>query len=245
MDLISHLAKTKASFIHPLGEKGTDLLIKQIPFKDNLKVLEVGCGTGATGEKILSSYKLEYYAVDQSFEMIKKAKKRNNIKAENIIQIKENKLPFDDNVFDIVFAESVLAIIEGEYLEVMVNEIYRVLKPKGVFASNDSIWKAGTNKENIEIVNNYCKINFNLIQANQKWCFKSEWIELFEEVGFKEIISQKLTPTTNRSSKRNWSKLTTLVLPTNLINEYIYKKYNHKIYEYGKYIEAYIFKMKK
>lgn len=44
-----------------------------------------------------------------------------------------------DNTFDIVYCESVLAILKKNDLELLMHEIHRVLKSGGSFIANESI----------------------------------------------------------------------------------------------------------
>lgn len=249
MDLIKHLAQTQAVHLHPLGEEGTNLLLKNIQLNQGDRVLEIGCGNGATAEKILQKIKVDYHAVEKSSEMLYNVKKKNNIPENNLSLIQENTLPYENNFFDVIFAESVLAIIEGWGVQKMVSEIYRVLKPKGIFVSNDSIWKPETTKDIILKINSLTKTKFNLIQANDLWCYQQDWIRLFSEIGFKNIETIRLTPRPSKNrmihrfNQEKWNAM--LIKPLGFVHEFQFKYNLKKMYKYGDYIEAFIFKMQK
>lgn len=249
MDLIKHLAQTKATFLHPLGEESTDLLLQQLVLKKGDKVLEIGCGNGATAQKILKKTEVDYYAVEKSEEMLRSVQNLTITSEKSLRLIKEQKLPFDDCFFDVIIAESVLAIIEGEALSIMVEEIYRVLKPSGIFIVNDAIWKTTTSKTLISKINSLSKANFNIIQANEIFCDKNDWINLYKDKGFRNIESIKLQPKSNTKkmiSSFNIKKINVLVRqPKVFVNELNYKLAIKKMYDFGKHIEAYIFKMAK
>ncbi|KKU86472.1 MAG: hypothetical protein A2667_03365 [Candidatus Wildermuthbacteria bacterium RIFCSPHIGHO2_01_FULL_47_27] len=89
------------------------------------RLLDIGCGTGALtvefGGHVL-------YGVDISEESVKIAQGR-GIDA-IALDIDEEKLPFEDNFFDIIFCGEVVEhIFDPDHL---LDEIYRVLKPGGI-----------------------------------------------------------------------------------------------------------------
>ena len=94
------------------------------------RILDVGCGDGnftalvgkACGAK-------EVYGVDISEKGVEMAKKK-GIKAFKV-DVDEERLPFDDTYFDVVTA---LEVIEHLFdPDHFLEEVYRVLKPNGVF----------------------------------------------------------------------------------------------------------------
>lgn len=97
---------------------------KYINNPKNLKILDVGCGTGAL-MKELSIYG-EVYGVDFSDQAIDFCKSRgiNNVQKSGI-----EKIPHPDNYFDIVLALDVLEHIPDDMTG--LSEIHRVLKPGG------------------------------------------------------------------------------------------------------------------
>lgn len=93
-----------------------------------LEILDVGCGTGALiGELKDSAY---VTGIDFSEKAVAFCKARG---IENIVLGGGEKLPFDDNKFDVVLVLDVLEHIEGD--RKAIAEIHRVLKPNGVIIS--------------------------------------------------------------------------------------------------------------
>ena len=92
------------------------------------KVLDVGCGAGRL-TKFLKNEGADVYATDISEEMLKIVQKK--VAGVKAYQAPMNKLPFEDNTFDIVTAAFV--IVHLETLEASFEEVYRVLKPGGFF----------------------------------------------------------------------------------------------------------------
>lgn len=185
-------AKKGTGFLHPGGISMTNVLLKEIDLEPELNILEIGCGTGATVVKLAKHNHCKLTAIDQSEKMLKAARQRawfNKVTAKiKFIQItNQSKLPFEDDTFDVIYAESVLAIIEPNQLGFLMDEISRVLKPNAKFISNDAIWKDTTDIKMIEQINSMCLRDFGIVQSTSTPAHKKEWIHLFEE-GKLEVI---------------------------------------------------------
>ena len=95
------------------------------------RVLEIGLGQGADGERIVLRGGI-YSGVDLTDEAVNRTRMRftlKNLAFEQIEQASALKLPFDDNSFDIVFSHGVLHHIPE--IGTAQREIARVLKPDG------------------------------------------------------------------------------------------------------------------
>lgn len=82
-------------------------------------VLDAGCGTGIITKKIKN-----VIGVDNSAKLL--AQCDNNL---NVVHADLENLPFETNKFDTIVSFTVLQDIKN--IEIAVNELYRVLKPKG------------------------------------------------------------------------------------------------------------------
>lgn len=93
-------------------------------------VLDAACGTGY-GSGMLAQYAAHVYGLDISAEAIAYANE--NYSQENItfIQGGIEKLPFEDNTFDIVVSFETIEHVITEVQDVFLKEIKRVLKPTG------------------------------------------------------------------------------------------------------------------
>ncbi len=98
-----------------------------------LKIVDVGCGTGATVIDLKKMFKrqAEIIGVDVMSEQIDIAKKRikeYGIWSEFYIYDGEN-LPFSDNSIDVIYSSDVLGHVKD--VRIWLQELYRVLKPNG------------------------------------------------------------------------------------------------------------------
>ncbi len=89
-------------------------------------ILEVGCGRGLMLSNLISAKKRS--GIDPSSEAIEFAK--THIPEANLQVAFAQKLPFEDNTFDLVYSLEVIEHVK-EY-ELMVSEVERVLKPGGI-----------------------------------------------------------------------------------------------------------------
>lgn len=98
--------------------------------KNNIAVLEVGCGNG-TGTKLISKYFNPNHidAIDLDPRMIEIARERNSNNKIHFQVANATKLPFANNSFDAVFDFGIIHHIPN--WKVAIREISRVLKPSG------------------------------------------------------------------------------------------------------------------
>lgn len=106
--------------------------------RKTIKILEVGCGPGAN-LWYLAREGFCVYGMDGSITAIKKAKNRLNDEVKDwcvdlIVRDIVN-IPFDEQFFDAVVDVECLYCNSIENLDKILNEINRVLKPKGMFFS--------------------------------------------------------------------------------------------------------------
>lgn len=183
MHFINHLGNRGADYLHPGGKISTDYAVVEILKRNPSSVLEIGCGTGATLVSLASNGVHNLVGVDISHSQIEMARRRiAYCKLQDSIQLslveKSEQLNFKNHSFDVVFAESVLGILSHQSLLKTIQEVKRVLKPNGIFISNDAIWKAQVSKQVAEAINTRAIKDFGFIQSSSKLIGKNEW-ELF------------------------------------------------------------------
>lgn len=115
-------------------------LIKRSGIKEGMRILEVGCGSGAftTFAARAGGIKGEVYALDIQPKMLVQLKKKlsrpenRDIKNIKLIEGDVHKLPFDDNSFDVIYTVTVLQELPDR--NKALKEMKRVLKPGGILA---------------------------------------------------------------------------------------------------------------
>ena len=126
------ITKTKTFLNKPY-----ELYFKLLENKNNKsKLLEIGAGTGQnTGFLIDMSYKV--CATDISLEFLEVMNKKFHRYINFYTQYADmEKLPFTEESFDVVCSAGSLSYGDNE---IVMNEIYRVLKPGGMFIAVDSL----------------------------------------------------------------------------------------------------------
>lgn len=127
------LHQTTGDTLRPGGFSLTDLGVERCGFLPGARVLDVGCGSGATVERLVSLYQLQAIGLDPSEVLLETGKQRHP--GLNLIRGLGEDIPFPDNHMDGVFSECALSVMED--LEQALREIYRVLKPGGWLVIND------------------------------------------------------------------------------------------------------------
>ena len=100
--------------------------------------LDLGCGIGRMA-KWVSPLVKEYYGIDFSTRMIKKAKKifKDNRKVHFSVNNGVDLELFEDNKFDVIYVCLLFQHMQKEHTLNYIKEIYRVLKKEGVFYANN------------------------------------------------------------------------------------------------------------
>jgi len=131
-------AKRHAKMLKRIGKQYAKLLSKR-GFKSG-KILDSGCGSGAILMEMCRAFpKVEAIGVDLSEHLLEFARKCAVKEGfSNRISFKKadvESLPFENNYFDVVINTDMLHIVENPVK--MLNEIERVLAPKGVLIFGD------------------------------------------------------------------------------------------------------------
>tara|TARA_Y100000768_G_scaffold333690_1_gene273906 strand:- start:38543 stop:39217 length:675 start_codon:yes stop_codon:yes gene_type:complete len=153
-----------------------NLKIKDIDRKQ-IKILEVGCGTGSN-LWFASREGFNVTGIDFSSEAIFQAKKlldQDGLKY-NLIVCDFIDLPFEDESFDVVIDRASLTCVNFSLAKKSVNEIRRVLKNKGKFlftpySTKHSSYQRNESNKNYfmkKIINGNLKENGNICFYNKK-----------------------------------------------------------------------------
>ncbi|MGC4041098.1 MAG: class I SAM-dependent methyltransferase [Flavobacterium sp.] len=191
--IIDFYGSINTAHLHPKRDAATALLLQKIEIQPNDHVLELGFGTAATLVWAASQFRQShFYGIEHNALMFRKGQNRIKLcRLKNcrlFYNEKQSELAFPDKHFDRIYAESVLAIQEGEVLETLFQELCRVLKPKGKLVINEGIWTDTFSSEQIAEMNAFCQTKFGIIQANGNYPYAADWKLLFEKSGF--VVNQ-------------------------------------------------------
>jgi len=207
-EILQYYGERNATFLHGSGENATEFLLNELQLDNkNEQVLEFGFGTGGTLVKVKSRYaSIQLYGVDVSPLMVKKAGERLQfcgLSAGVTLALSSaaNSLPFGNDQFDKVYAESVLGIQDAESLRKILSEIFRILRPGGCLVLNESVWATEMSAEEIVEMNRKCKQAFGIIQANAEYPGTRQWLDLLQQTGFSDTRVKKITTTQHKKTK--------------------------------------------
>ena len=139
LDIQAEVGITK----HYGGYKASERLYELCHLDKAEEVLDVGCGIGVGPIHIVELYDCRVMAVDISNKMLywaeKRAKREDVDQSITFRQADILDLPFDDDRFDAVIVESVLAFVKDK--EKALQEVIRVTKPGTYIGINESFWR--------------------------------------------------------------------------------------------------------
>jgi ubiquinone/menaquinone biosynthesis C-methylase UbiE len=110
------------------------LALTGLTIHSDTKVLDLCCGSGQATE-VLVKYSQNVTGLDASPLSLKRAQK-NVPQAEYVEAFAEN-MPFEDNLFDLVHTSAAMHEMQPNQLRQILAEVYRVLKPGGIFTMVD------------------------------------------------------------------------------------------------------------
>jgi len=151
-------------------------IIEHIP--QNSKILDLGCGYNANFIRKISNKNCHCFGLDISIN--KELHLNNTTLAEHNLN---NKLPFDDNIFDVVISLANLEHLQD--LKFAFKEIFRVLKPGGILLlTTPSIYA----KPVLEFLSfKLHLVSENEIRDHKNYFNKKILSDMCREVGFSQI----------------------------------------------------------
>ena len=128
-DPYKRFARYYDSLIEPMNSGLRSIGFKMLPPKSGMKVLDIGCGTGAHlvhYQKVLC----QVFGVDTSPSMLKRAHLKLGERAD-LRLVNAGTLPFPDSQFDIILLSTVLHEMAPDLRKNVLLEAHRVLKDSG------------------------------------------------------------------------------------------------------------------
>ncbi len=167
--------------LHLRGRSATIELARAVGLNESMRVLDIGCGIGGPARTLASEFGCHIIGLELCEEYCNATEIINDrVGLSNKIEIRQGNalnMPFDNEIFDIVFMQHVLMNIENK--ERVLSQSKRVLYPKGRLALNTIC--AGS----------ITPIHFPVIWANNpdiNFLFTaSELRQLISNSGFKEL----------------------------------------------------------
>jgi SAM-dependent methyltransferase len=174
-------------FLHPGGRAATAHLMSRLPLADGARALDIGCGTGASARSA-AHLGAAVVGVEILLSMLGEAARRQRSRdAPQALLVRADVvagLPFPNASFDVVWAESVLALVDPARA---LAECARVLKPAGAFGLNERIWAPGVTAEEAERINTLSRRCFGIPAATDAPLDRDGWVELLHNQRFRVV----------------------------------------------------------
>ena len=110
------------------------LALQNLKLQSDTQSVDLCCGSGQV-TRFLVNFSENVTGLDASPLSIQRAQK--NVPNAKYIEAFAEDMPFADNLFDVVHTSAALHEMQSEQLPKIIKEVYRVLKPGGVFTLVD------------------------------------------------------------------------------------------------------------
>lgn len=162
------------------GRKATDELAELVGLVSGTRVLEVGCGTGASTRYIAERFGARVVAVDISPDMVGWARDRvARAGLDERVELRvadAHELPFDKDSFDAVVCESVTAFLDKPRA---LREFVRVARPDGRVGLNEATWIETPPEDAVDYM--YSAL------GGAEFLAPDSWREILEDAGLVDI----------------------------------------------------------
>ncbi|ACC81066.1 class I SAM-dependent methyltransferase [Nostoc punctiforme] len=110
------------------------LALQALTIHSDTQVLDLCCGSGQTTQ-FLVKISQNVTGLDASPKSLQRA--RLNVPEASYVEAFAEEMPFTDNLFDVVHISVALHEMQPQQLRKIIDEVYRVLKPGGIFTLVD------------------------------------------------------------------------------------------------------------
>ncbi|NEP46692.1 MAG: class I SAM-dependent methyltransferase [Okeania sp. SIO2H7] len=158
------------------------LALEGLAISRDTKILDLCCGS-AQGTKYLVKYSDNVTGLDASPLSLGRA--RRNVPSAKYVEAFAEEMPFGDNEFDLVHTSAALHEMRPIQLRQILEEVYRVLKPGGIFTFID--FHRPTNPLFVPGLTVFMW----LFETETAWeLLDTDLVSLLEEVGFKASLGE-------------------------------------------------------
>ncbi len=162
------------------------LALQGLTINQNTEVLDLCCGSGQA-TNFLVQHSQNVTGLDASPLSINRAKK--NVPSAKYVEAFAEDMPFSNNQFDLVHTSAALHEMNSEQLRQIIQEVYRILKPGGIFTFVD--FHRPTNPLFLPGL----AIFFWLFETETCWNFiNTNILDLLQEVGFDLVDTDSPKP---------------------------------------------------
>ncbi|MBW4442640.1 MAG: class I SAM-dependent methyltransferase [Plectolyngbya sp. WJT66-NPBG17] len=172
------------------------LALQGIAIEPDMKVLDLCCGSGQTTQFLVKRSN-HVTGLDASPLSVRRAKQ--NVPEAEYVEAFAEKMPFADYSFELIHTSAAMHEMEAAQLRQILQEVYRVLKPGGVFTMVD--FHTPTNPIFVpglavffwlfETETAWQLIKLNLEELLQKMGFKVQCLQLYAGGSLQVIQAQK------------------------------------------------------
>lgn len=110
------------------------LALQGLSINSQTKILDLCCGSGQATQ-VLVQYSQNVVGLDASPLSLRRAK--NNVPEAEYVEAFAEDMPFADDTFDVVHTSVAMHEMKPEQLRQILQQVYRVLKPGGIFTLVD------------------------------------------------------------------------------------------------------------
>jgi ubiquinone/menaquinone biosynthesis C-methylase UbiE len=138
--------------------------------KDGLKILDVGCSTGASAASVVDMERQDYTGIEIVPEYAVLAAKRNP--KSRVLVMDARKMEFLDNSFDVVYFLGVWHHMDDGTVRDSLAEVRRVLKPNGLLLVAEPLFTPGRWYSNVLLRGDrgkYIRSEDGYLQLAQGW----------------------------------------------------------------------------
>lgn len=129
----SYMHEATGDTLRPGGFKLTEQAVHFCALNDRSRVLDLGCGMGATASYLYRQHGILTVGIDPSTKLLAQARAKNPFAT--FVEGSGEALPFEEESFSCVFAECTLSLMEN--VEGSLQEASRVLEKGGWFVITD------------------------------------------------------------------------------------------------------------